>query len=45
MKSIARLIFAALAPLALSVHADEKVLNLYSACYYQIDEVLYVNFT
>ena len=45
MKSIARLIFAALAPLALSVHADEKVLNLYSARHYQTDEALYANFT
>ena len=45
MKLIARLIFAALAPLALSVHADEKVLNLYSARHYQTDEALYANFT
>ena len=45
MKSIARLIFAALAPLALSVHADEKLLNLYSARHYQTDEALYANFT
>ena len=45
MKSIARLIFAALAPLALSVHADEKVLNLYSARHYQTDEALYANFS
>ena len=45
MKSLARLIFAALAPLALSVHADEKVLNLYSARHYQTDEALYANFT
>jgi len=44
MKSIARLIFATLAPLALSVHADEKVLNLYSARHYQTDEALYANF-
>ena len=45
MKSIARLIITALAPLALSVHADEKVLNLYSARHYQTDEALYANFT
>ena len=45
MKLIARLIFAALAPLALSVHADEKLLNLYSARHYQTDEALYANFT
>ncbi len=45
MKSIARLIFATLAPLALSVHADEKLLNLYSARHYQTDEALYANFT
>ena len=45
MKSIARLIVTALAPLALSVHADEKVLNLYSARHYQTDEALYANFT
>jgi iron(III) transport system substrate-binding protein len=28
-----------------SVHADEKVLNLYSARHYQTDEALYANFT
>lgn len=27
------------------VHAQEKVLNLYSARHYQTDEVLYANFT
>ena len=45
MKSIARLIATALASLALSAHADEKVLNLYSARHYQTDEALYANFT
>lgn len=45
MKLLARLIVATLAPLALSVHADEKVLNLYSARHYQTDEALYANFT
>ncbi len=45
MKSLARLIIIALAPLALSVHADEKVLNLYSARHYQTDEALYADFT
>ncbi|MGB9194710.1 MAG: Fe(3+) ABC transporter substrate-binding protein, partial [Azonexus sp.] len=45
MKSIARLIATALASLALSAHADEKALNLYSARHYQTDEALYANFT
>jgi len=45
MKLLPRLILAALAPLAFSVHADEKVLNLYSARHYQTDEALYANFT
>ena len=45
MTSIARLIATALASLALSAHADEKVLNLYSARHYQTDEALYANFT
>ena len=45
MKSLARLIIIALASLALSVHADEKVLNLYSARHYQTDEALYADFT
>jgi iron(III) transport system substrate-binding protein len=45
MKSIVRLIATALASLALSAHADEKVLNLYSARHYQTDEALYANFT
>ncbi len=45
MKSIARLIATALVSLALSAHADEKVLNLYSARHYQTDEALYANFT
>lgn len=30
---------------AVSVHADDKVLNLYSARHYQADEALYDNFT
>ena len=45
MKPIARLIAVALATLSLSVHADDKVLNLYSARHYQTDEALYANFT
>ena len=45
MSSIARLIATALASLAFSAHADEKVLNLYSARHYQTDEALYANFT
>ncbi|HYO27597.1 MAG TPA: extracellular solute-binding protein, partial [Azonexus sp.] len=45
MTSIARLIATALALLALSAHADDKVLNLYSARHYQTDEALYANFT
>jgi iron(III) transport system substrate-binding protein len=45
MKSIARLIATALASLALSAHADERALNLYSARHYQTDEALYANFT
>ncbi len=45
MKLLPRLILAALAPLAFSVHADEKVLNLYSARHYQTDEALYANFS
>ena len=45
MKSIARLAIVALAPFALIAHADEKLLNLYSARHYQTDEALYANFT
>ncbi len=45
MKSLARLAIAALVPLAFAAHADEKVLNLYSARHYQTDEALYANFT
>ncbi len=45
MKPIARLIATALAALSFAVHADDKVLNLYSARHYQIDEALYANFT
>ncbi|MGA9396525.1 MAG: Fe(3+) ABC transporter substrate-binding protein [Azonexus sp.] len=39
------MIAVALATLSLSVHADDKVLNLYSARHYQTDEALYANFT
>ena len=45
MKSIVRVVATALATLALSVYAEEKVLNLYSARHYQTDEALYANFT
>ena len=45
MKSIVRVVATALATLALSVHGEEKVLNLYSARHYQTDEALYANFT
>ena len=45
MKSIVPLIATALASLAFSVQAEEKVLNLYSARHYQTDEALYANFT
>ena len=45
MKLLPCLILAALAPLAFSAHADEKVLNLYSARHYQTDEALYANFS
>ena len=45
MKPIARLIAITLATLSFAVHADDKVLNLYSARHYQTDEALYANFT
>ena len=45
MKPIARLIATTLAVLSFAVHADDKVLNLYSARHYQTDEALYANFT
>jgi len=45
MKPIARLIVATLATLSFSAHADDKVVNLYSARHYQTDEALYANFT
>ncbi len=45
MKSIILLIATTLAPLAFTVQAEEKALNLYSARHYQTDEALYANFT
>jgi iron(III) transport system substrate-binding protein len=47
VRSFFRLAAAALAvaTLAPAVHAQEKVLNLYSARHYQTDEALYENFT
>ncbi len=45
MKSLVRLVATVLATLALSVQAEEKALNLYSARHYQTDEALYANFT
>jgi iron(III) transport system substrate-binding protein len=45
MKSFVRLAATGLATLALSVHAEDKALNLYSARHYQTDEALYANFT
>jgi len=39
------LLAGALAFAALAAHADDKVLNLYSARHYQTDEALYTNFT
>ena len=42
---IAALAAAALALLGSGAHADDKVLNLYSARHYQTDEALYANFT
>jgi iron(III) transport system substrate-binding protein len=45
MKPAFRLISCALALAALAAHADDKVLNLYSARHYQTDEALYADFT
>jgi iron(III) transport system substrate-binding protein len=41
--SISTLLFASL--ICTNLHAQEKVLNLYSARHYQTDEALYANFT
>ena len=43
--SLPRLCALALATLAFSAQADDKVLNIYSARHYQTDEALYANFT
>ena len=45
MKLLISLVAAALALAAPALHAEEKVLNLYSARHYQTDEKLYENFT
>lgn len=46
LRTLGRLaLAAAAAALALSAHAQEQVLNLYSARHYQTDEALYSNFT
>ena len=45
MKPAFRLLSCALAFAALAAHADDKVLNLYSARHYQTDEALYADFT
>src|SRR5688500_16229512 len=46
MKTHLSLLVAVLATLALApVHAQEKVLNLYTSRHYQTDEALYTNFT
>ena len=45
MQLISRLALTALAAFSLTAHAEEKVLNLYSARHYQTDEALYANFT
>ena len=45
MKIFPQLILALLAMSTIGVHAEEKVLNLYSARHYQTDEALYANFT
>jgi iron(III) transport system substrate-binding protein len=45
MKLNSRLVLTALATLALTAQADEKLLNLYSARHYQTDEALYANFS
>ena len=45
MKFKSTLLAAALASLAVSAPAEEKVINLYSARHYQTDEALYTDFT
>ena len=45
MKFKSTLLAAALASLAVSAQAEEKVINLYSARHYQTDEALYTDFT
>ena len=45
MKHLISLVAAALALAAPALHAEDKVLNLYSARHYQTDEKLYENFT
>lgn len=45
MKHLISLIVAAFTLTAPALHAEEKVLNLYSARHYQTDEKLYENFT
>ena len=45
MRIFPQLILALLAMSTIGVHAEEKVLNLYSARHYQTDEALYANFT
>jgi len=45
MKFMSTLLAAALASLAVSAQAEEKVINLYSARHYQTDEALYTDFT
>lgn len=45
MKYLISLIVAAFTLTAPALHAEEKVLNLYSARHYQTDEKLYENFT
>ena len=45
MKHLISLVVAAFTLTAPALHAEEKVLNLYSARHYQTDEKLYENFT
>lgn len=45
MKLLSVSLAAVLAALAFAAHAEDKVLNLYSARHYQTDEALYANFT
>jgi iron(III) transport system substrate-binding protein len=45
MKLTVTALAAAIACISLPAHAQEKVLNLYSARHYQTDEALYANFT